>query len=617
MATPAWAQREGEVLEAVVEGLPERFRHAEATARGDLMLGLGPEGEAPMMRVIALRSAFERELIKFGQGRWGERGVDHVVEGKDRSVWAIGAREVLTGATERGPWRRIGLDPLEERACLEWEQYGTHCQEIIPLGGGRGIVLRPAYSTGADGETVLGTQVVVVAADKDEALGSIALPGLLLGPSVSDGQGGFWVMIRRPQKLSNSYKPLRGYLHFASEGTWQMWNNSKEQLDDVEYKGLVPFEIVPEPRKMAPDGQGGFFAVGRPGNKLYHVDADGEAVEFGPPQVRCQYCKQLAIAWDEQSQELHLLTAQWRDGDRRQLFEDLRWWRLDARGQVIAQGLVPGGDKRDDFFYNQVQVRSNNGSTWVLGPKLWAHHDGRVWTTLKSGQAMQVGAPNGQANGQTGQGVKKAGGASDEQLAAIGLVSGIGMLGVGMAGSYFLAPEDERATSFYVPMFGMMGAYLPAMLLPQAGAGAGGAPPTWGCLGSTFIGLTLATGLATWGGGEVMAARAYEDVASGESLYSLQYKRLGGSLGGAALGSLASVLGAHLIYGDEPDANKDAAVLWMGIGLTAGLSSLGYFLFATEPAAAPVIINTEETEERLVQREAQGPMIGTSFTFTW
>ena len=44
-----------EVTDAVVEGLPQRIRHAEATSRGDLLLALGPEAEAPMMQVIALR----------------------------------------------------------------------------------------------------------------------------------------------------------------------------------------------------------------------------------------------------------------------------------------------------------------------------------------------------------------------------------------------------------------------------------------------------------------------------------------------------------------------------------------------------------------------------------
>jgi hypothetical protein len=615
-SAPSLAQEQGEVLESVVEGLPERFRHAEATSRGDLLLALGPEGEAPMMQVIALRSAFQRELIKFGQGRWGERGIDHVVEAKDRSVWAISAREVLTRETATAPWRRIDLEPLEERACQEWGQYGTHCQEIIPLGGGRGVVLRPAYGALANGDTVLGTQVVVVAADQDKALGAIALPGLLLGPSVSDSEGGFWVMIRRPQKISNSYKPLRGYLHFTSEGSWEMWNNSKEQLEDVEYKGVAAFEINPEPRKMAPDGEGGFFTVGL-NRQLYHIDRAGEALEFGPPQLRCQYCQQLAVAWDTQSRELHVLTAQWRDASgKRQLYEGLRWWRFDSRGQVISQSTVPGGDKRDDFFYDQVSVRANNGSVWVLGPKLWAHQDGRVWTRLISGQSGGSGKVNGQTGVVGGSDDKKDGVASAVGP-TIGTVGGIGLATAGVLGALYLAEPNERTTAIYSWGFGVLGAYYPAMFsLPYTAGAASGEPVSWGCLGGGFAGMTLLGGFASWGSAELFN-RSQDTSGS----YETDTRRLGGSMGGAAIGSLAAFGAAKLIYGDEPDATKDTGVVLLGSALVSSFATFGYYLVASmaddDGAGDDNGGDSVITIDGLRRAPLRPPLFQTSVGFSW
>lgn len=596
-----------EVTDAVVEGLPQRIRHAEATSRGDLLLALGPEAEAPMMQVIALRSAFQRELIKFAQARWGERGVDHVAEGSDRSVWAISAREVLTRETATAPWRRIELDQLEERACQEWEQYGTHCQEIIPLGGGRGIVLRPAYVAGADGEVVLGTQVVVVASDKDRELGSISLPGLLLGPSVSDAKGGFWVMIRRPQKLSNNYKPLRGYLHFTAEGAWEMWNNSKEQLDDVEYKGVAAFEINPEPRKMAPDGAGGFFAVGR-NRQIYHIDEAGQSVEFGPPQLRCQYCQQLALSWDAQSRELHVLSAQWRDsGGRRQLYEGLRWWRLDSRGQVIAQTAVPGADKGDDLFFDQVSVRSNNGAAWILGPNLWLHHDGRAWTRLISGQASRTVGANGQVSA-SGSDTKPAGEPVSPQVATA-IMGGAALLSsAGVLGSMFIAPEQETTIALYAWMFGALAAYYPASVtLPYTS----GADTSWACLGAGFTTMTALTGLGVWGSAELFVASTYEGTGSE---YKLDPTRMPGAFGGAALGTLAAFGVSSLVYGGQPDPEKDALVGGLGAILASSIATFGYYLFIEDPIDNDGIVNRRG--ER-IKPKPEIPVINASFGFTW
>jgi hypothetical protein len=333
-----------------------------------------------MMQLLSKGDGFEVAAVKLEQASWGRDGVDHVAQGPDDELWAVGAREVLVrdGASK---WRRVGLDKLEQGACLEWEQYGTRCQEVIPLGEGRAVVLRPNYSKAVSGELMLGTQVLALSAEKPEPLGALELPGFLLGPSVGDASGGFWVMIRRSGGAKED-KPLRGYLHFTSDGEWRMWNNSGEQIDGVEYRGASAFEAALEPRKMSADGAGGFFAASASG-ELWRVDRAGGAKVFGAGALSCGGCRVLSLSWDPLARELHVLTALWSDGAKgRQVQQGLTWWRLDGGGALIKKGVVPADRECEAGFYERVMVKASKGQAWLLGQDTWLHQDGRRWTAL-------------------------------------------------------------------------------------------------------------------------------------------------------------------------------------------------------------------------------------------
>jgi hypothetical protein len=370
-----------------------------------------------------------------------------------------------------------------------------------------------------------------------------------------------------------------------------MWNNSKEQIEGVDLRGPVLFESEPEPRKMSADGAGGFFSASRT-RGVWRVDKDGVAKEFGPAELKCTYCHVLSLSWDPLTRELHVLTAQWRDeAGTRKIIEGLKWWRLDGRGSVISHSPVPLGHNRDVPFYENVSVKANRGQTWVLGPNLWLHQDGRQWTIMLPSTGAKNGVKGATALGQQGE-VKGGSQAPDSSAAlyAVGLVGGIGLATVSTLAGIAIAPEPEQQIAVYTWLVGMLGAYYPTQLaLPWIAGNHPDEPTSLGCLTGGLLGIAAITGVSVWGFGDIIASSVYEE------RYAFSGARLGGALGGAAVGTLVSYGLARLLYGDEPNPEVDGIVVILGTALTASFSMFGYYLMA---------------EDMFMQANFEDPIIG-------
>jgi hypothetical protein len=117
--------------------------------------------------------------------------------------------------------------------------------------------------------------------------------------------------------------------------------------------------------------------------------------------------------------------------------------------------------------------------------------------------------------------------------------------------------------------------------------------------------MTLLGGFSVWGAGELFAK-------SRDELYELDTGKLPGALGGAALGSLAAFGMAKLIYGDQPDADKDTGVVLLGAALVSSLSTFGYYFISS-------LGDDGGQDDAIVIDAAQlrPPVFQTSIGFTW
>ena len=232
---------------------------------------------------------------------------------------------------------------------------------------GRAVTLRPVMSAGS-----IGTEVYAVEQGELRPLGSVVLPGVALGPVVKDGEGGFWVMLRRTVQTSN-FKPMRGYLHYTVDGEWKMWSDSGEAVEGTELLGKATFLIDPNVRKMAPDGKGGFFALGQD-RVLYHVSKEGETSKFSKDQPNCQYCQPLAIAYDEGQGTLNMLLGEWREGEGgvAEVLGPTRWLDFDVsdgalvRDEVVPMPIGEAGVTRE--FFETAVIAADRESKWLSAP---------------------------------------------------------------------------------------------------------------------------------------------------------------------------------------------------------------------------------------------------------
>jgi hypothetical protein len=172
----------------------------------------------------------------------------------------------------------------------------------------------------------------------------------------------------------------------------------------------------------------------------------------------------------------------------------------------------------------------------------------------------------------------------------------------------FIAPEQETTIALYAWMFGTLGAYYPASVsLPYTS----GADTSWACLGAGFTTMTALTGLGVWGSAELFVASSYEGTGS---TYKLDPTRMPGAFGGAALGTLAAFGVSSLIYGGQPDPDKDALVGWLGAILASSISTFGYYLFIEDPIDNDGVVNRRG--EKIIP-VIQVPMFQTQLGFTW
>lgn len=569
-------QGQGAALDLVgVEGVPERIHFMTALQTGDVLMVPPPskqERGQPMLRMLVSNTIFQIDPVIFGDPNWARMRVDHAAEAPDRTLWAVTEEHLIYKAPGQ-IWAATELPELVDSLCGEWSRYGVPCQMVVPLGAGQAVVLRPVRAQGA-----LSTQVLAIEQGTPRPLAELTLPGVALGPAVSDGEGGFWVMLRRTQRTS-SYKPMRGYLHYTAAGEWLMWSDSGESVEGTSLRGRAKFLIDPDVRKMAPDGEGGFWALGRD-RIIYRVGADGAGARFSDAQPTCQYCQPLSLTRDPITGELHYLMGEWREGEAGQ-FEPtgpVRWLRFGPDGVLLEDQPVPIPDTeraRPRRFYEELMLVAGQANTWISGPDMLLHHDRQGWslvTTPKKAQETEL-----EQQHQSHQAEARPALATVAIFGTIGVGVGGTLGGVALAGGRS-GREDASGAALYATLAGAAAGWLPGRLMyPAASAAGAGQPLRWGCVGGGALSMIALVGL-----GNVL----FGELSAPEGAPTFTGRAFAGAFMGSTLGTAASMGLMRLYYDNVEDPNNiNPYVPFLGSLAASGISTLFYFLLS--PAWGP------------------------------
>lgn len=593
-ASVAWAQAEPVADDAALpelvqlDDLPPEVSMIVQTS--DALLLLEPPARQqpgqPMVRLVSGRGMYSLDPVQFGNPNWSRLKINHVTQGSDGTLWAVGSDSVLVQPAGDF-WQSIELPQLNSGRCKTWERFGSPCQMIVPVSEQQAVVFRPSPKNAK-----FGTEVVAVQAGELRALGTINLPGIALGPVVSDGQGGFWVMIRRTSQSSN-FKPMRGYMRYTSGGTWQMWSDSGESVEGTEYIGKTKFLVDTDARKIAPDGRGGFFTVGAD-RVIYHVDQAGESKKFSADQPRCVYCQPIALSFDKSTDQLTLLLGEYRVGEAGQ-FESkegpVRLVHFDAKSGALVADPAPNVPIPAEYekkwmgeFLSKVQLASTAQGTWVAAPGLYLHQDGGKWfwpvkqeVFAKQLQVLEVERKKQQA---------------DPKKASLGTYGSYGLIAAGLGGGYLLGTLRSRGDGrglvgyrvLFTSGFGALAGWLPALMsMPFISDSARDLPSRRACLGAGAGTMIAVTGLSVWLAGSWLATTEFEDTSGSSSGSMTSQRTIGldpmgavGAIGGAALGSAAGMYLMKLIY-DYGDKEPDPQI--SGFVVSAVASSVATLLF--------------------------------------
>lgn len=577
-AADAGAQSAPDLKAVGLDGLPERVEMMTSIHTTDLLIVPPPRlqrsGE-PMMRVLVQGDMYQKDPVIFGNPNWSNIRVDSAFVDEDHgTMWAVGGDAALYRPVG-GVWQMIEMSVLNRSLCQQWEQFGAPCQSIVPVGEDRAIVMRPTRENGR-----VGSQVVALVQGKTRPLATVTLPGIALGPAVTDGEGGFWVMLRRTERTSN-YKPMRGYLHYTKQGNWLMWSDSGESVEGTQFKGEAAFLIDSDVRKMASDGRGGFVSIGRD-RLLWRVGADGTATRFSEQQPRCQYCQPMAIDYDAEADRIHLLLGEWREGGAGQVEEmgPTRWLSFGAEdGVIIEDQPIPwpeGVTAARREVYEEIQIAARGGSAWIAGPDLLLHHDRQGWfwlTEVADVHEQDIAQIKKEQQEQADPARYITGVAGDVTLGIGGAIAG-----TVIASSRSEAPDQALGAIGTGFALSTLGGYYPGRLLYPATSSR---YPKGGLRGFSLIGgaaaMIAVTGGVTWLWSDYVEVN---DQAAPAAL-SGRWRGAAGAFGGAAIGTLGSMYFTSLIvdFGGA-EAADSPWTHFLGSMAASGLAAVGYSLLS-------------------------------------
>lgn len=576
-----------------VDAIPGRAESLVALDSGDVVL-LEPvaaqRSARPMTKLVSAGGLYQLDPIIFGNPSWASLKLDHVTQGSDGTLWAVGEDSVVHQKPGES-WQMIQLPELRRQSCKDWGKFGVPCQMIVPVGDGRAVTLRPVRQRGQ-----IGTEVYAVEQGELRALGSVVLPGVALGPVVKDGAGGFWVMLRRTVQTSN-FKPMRGYLHYTVDGEWKMWSDSGEVVEGTDFVGKTKFLIDPNVRKMAYDGQGGFFALGQD-RILYRVDASGDATRFSASQPTCQYCQPLAIAYDEKVGTLSMVMGEWREGEAGSVdvVGPTRWLEFEGKsGELMVDEEVPtplidASNQRE--FFSRVVISASQESKWLSAPGMLLHRSRSGWALLSAPEVLERRELEQQIAEQEASKIPAI--AQAAPLAELALAMG------GVVGSaVLLRGMDEKSaleSSNYpdwvaLPLMGTLAGWYPAMytvgyLDPKKRNESG----RLFCLSSGLLGVTALNAGGVLLFGELASPYTQEELMNPQEKFAP--RSVLGAVGGATVGTMSGALLTSLWYQHAEEApNPLVSSLLMSL-VGSSLSSMAYLWLAPSWNQAPQIDET-------------------------
>ncbi len=569
LTAPAAARAQAPAAKPVgLSGLAREVTAAAVTSSGELLIAGDFPGAQSMAQVVAGGTLFQVQPVLFEQASMGELKLKHVAVSEDDATWALADDAALVREAGQ-PWRYIKLPPLDQGACRA-RRTQAPCQRVVPLGQTLAIVLRPAFEVQGS-QRVLSTQILALSSAREAPVGALLLPNVTLGEAISDSAGGFWVALERVAQ-TRDHSDLRGYLRYVSGGTWQLWSDSGEAIEGTTLMGRVRFLVDTRPGRMSADGQGGFWMIGQD-QVMYRVSRDGVASRFDAGVV-CQYCKRLALAYEPRAKVLHVLTAQWREGEagQRALEAPLGWARYDINGSLLGQEPVPLPARYDEpraqlALMDSARLHARAGQLWLSTPQLLMHRDAREWSWL--GEVAQVE----QVIAQQTEAQKAA--RPVNPVSELGAkATGVSLAAGGLVGAYLVADQRHQgrgALVMYTGMISFAASLYPALwYYPYLVETGDPAPLRWSCLGGGALGLTLFGGAGAWWMGESLSESVSGERGGGG-------RRFLGATAGAAAGTALSSLVVRWLYGANPNTTQWWAAA-LGSAMVGSFATLGYVL---------------------------------------
>ncbi len=575
-ASVAHAQQVEAKLVAV-DAIPGRAESLVALESGDVVL-LEPvaaqRSARPMTRLVSAGGLYQLDPIIFGNPAWASLKLDHVTQGADQTLWAVGEDSVVYQRPGES-WQLIQLPELSRKSCREWGKFGVPCQMIVPVGQDRAVTLRPVMKRGR-----IGTEVYAVQQGELRALGSVVLPGVALGPVVKDGEGGFWVMLRRTVQTSN-FKPMRGYLHYTASGEWKMWSDSGEVVEGTELLGKTKFLIDPNVRKMAPDGQGGFFAVGQD-RVLYRVAANGEAAKFSEAQPMCQYCQPLAISYDERVDTLNMVLGEWREGEAGnvEVMGPTRWLEFSAKdGTLLLDEEVPTpliAETAQREFFSTVVISAAQESKWLSAPGMLLHRSRSGWALLSPPEVLE--------QRKIEEEIAATEAAKNPAIGQAALLGELGLGTLGVVGSFLRVDQIDTDTTVggtgypawvALPLLSSLAGWYPAIYtVPYLDPARRGEAGRGACLSTGLLGMTALNAGTTLVYGELVSPFTQDDSMIQREKFTP--RSVLGAVGGATVGTMSSALLTSLIY-QHADKEPNTLVTSLLMTFVSGsISSMTY-----------------------------------------
>jgi len=242
-----------------------QFRDIAASADGGAWLlgethtaGVGEQPRQSSIWRVAPRSrnGHESAPVDIGAPALAMRAI--ALSSFDDSLWVV-AKDAVLQRQPGGAFATLALATSEDDATI----YGATSAFIVPFARKRATIFRPCNPSPC-------TEVLIVDFE-DKTVRQSRIDGWLVGPGVSDDQGGVWALVEILPHYDNHQRADTGYAHFTGS-SWDVWTSDASAVPGMQLRGKTTITSRWS-SGIARDGNGGFVAAND--HELFFVDARG------------------------------------------------------------------------------------------------------------------------------------------------------------------------------------------------------------------------------------------------------------------------------------------------------------------------------------------------------